>query len=78
MSEGLKKMGADIKVVGDDIYIKGPTKLKGATLKSLGDHRTAMSFAVAGLIAEGRTTIENTECILTSFPNFSKILSEIT
>ena len=78
MSEGLNKMGADIKVIGDDIYIKGPTKLKGAALNSLGDHRTAMSFAVAGLVAEGETTIKDTECILTSFPNFSKTLSKIS
>lgn len=75
---GLKKMGADIKVKGDDIYIKGPTKLKGARLKSFGDHRTAMSFAVAGLVAAGQTAIEDTDCILTSFPNFKELLSEIS
>jgi len=78
MSEGLNEMGADIKVIGDDIYIKGPTKLKAVVLKSLGDHRTAMSFAIAGLIAKGCTVIEDTECILTSFPSFKKILSEIS
>jgi 3-phosphoshikimate 1-carboxyvinyltransferase len=78
MSEGLNKMGADIKVKGDDIYIKGPTRLKGAALKSFGDHRTAMSFAVAGLVAKGQTVIEDTSCILTSFPNFKDILSVIS
>ena len=77
MSEGLSKMGADIKVIGDDIYIKGPAKLKGAVIKSLGDHRTAMSFVIAGLIAEGETIIEDTECIFTSFPNFEQILKNI-
>lgn len=75
---GLKKMGANIAVKGDDVYIKGPTKLKGATLKSFGDHRTAMSFAIAGLIAEGQTVIEDTSCIFTSFPNFKEILSGIS
>ena len=60
-----------------DIYIKGPAKLKGAVIKSLGDHRTAMSFVIAGLIAEGETIIEDTECIFTSFPNFEQILKNI-
>lgn len=78
ISEGLNKMGADIKVSGDDIYIKGPTPLKAASLKSLGDHRTAMSFAIAGLVSEGRTAIEDTECILTSFPDFKQTLSRIS
>lgn len=75
---GLKKMGANIAVKGDDVYIKGPTKLKGATLKSFGDHRTAMSFAIAGLVAEGQTVIEDASCIFTSFPNFKEILSGIS
>lgn len=78
MSEGLNKMGANIKVVGDNIYIKGPSKLNGACLNSRGDHRTAMSFAIAGLVANGQATIENTECILTSFPDFKKTLSKIS
>ena len=78
MSEGLNKMGANIKLIGDDIYIKGPTKLKAASLKSMGDHSTAMSFAVAGLITDGQTTIEDTKCILTSFPDFKKTLSKIS
>jgi len=78
MSEGLNKMGADIKVEGDDIFINGPTKLKAVSLNSLGDHRTAMAFAIAGLIAEGETVIEDTECILTSFPTFKQILLSIS
>ena len=78
ISEGLNKMGADIKVLGDNIYIKGPTLLRAASLKSFDDHRTAMSFVVAGLVAEGNTTVEGTDCILTSFPDFSKTLSKIS
>jgi len=74
MCTGLKKMGADIKTKGNSIFIKGPTKLKGAEVSSLGDHRTAMSLAIAGLCAEGKTVIKNTECIATSFPDFKRIL----
>jgi 3-phosphoshikimate 1-carboxyvinyltransferase len=71
-------MGADITVKGDDVYIKGPVRLKAARLKSFGDHRTAMSFAIAGLVAQGETVVEDTNCILTSFPNFRDILSNIS
>jgi len=78
MASGLIQMGADITVHEDNIFIKGPTMLKGATLNSFGDHRTAMSFAVAGLIAEGSTVVEDTSCVLTSFPNFNDILSDIS
>ncbi len=78
MALGLSRMGATIIVEHDNIYIKGPVKLKGATVKSFGDHRTAMSLAVAGLIADGQTVIEDTGCILTSFPDFKKILSNIS
>ena len=56
------------EVIGGDI--------NSATVNSHGDHRIAMSFAVAGLLSEMR--IEDTECIDTSFPNFFDILSKIT
>ncbi|MFH1847888.1 MAG: 3-phosphoshikimate 1-carboxyvinyltransferase [Candidatus Omnitrophota bacterium] len=74
MVTGLEKMGALIDVRGDDIAITGGGKLKGAVLDSFGDHRTAMSLAVAGLAAEGETVIQNTDCIATSFPEFREIL----
>lgn len=73
ISTELRKMGADIKETEDGMIITGPTKLKGAKVFSHGDHRVAMSLAVAGLIAEGETEIENTECIETSFPGFEKL-----
>ena len=70
----LRKLGAEIEELEDGLRIPGPQKLKGALLQSYGDHRIAMSMAIAGLIAEGTTTIENTDCIETSFPGFEKIL----
>ncbi|MBD3792996.1 MAG: 3-phosphoshikimate 1-carboxyvinyltransferase, partial [Campylobacterales bacterium] len=51
-------------------------ELHSATIDSHGDHRIAMSFAIAGLLCG--MTIEDTACIDTSFPNFFDILSEIT
>jgi 3-phosphoshikimate 1-carboxyvinyltransferase len=70
----LTKMGARIEGRDDGLVIEGPTPLKGAQVQSYGDHRMAMSLAIAGLIAEGETLIEDTECIHTSFPNFMDLL----
>ncbi len=77
MSDGLSKMGAKIDVQGDNIYITGPTNLKGAQINSFSDHRTAMSFLIAGLVAEGTTEVKDTACIKTSFPNFFKKLMRV-
>jgi len=47
----------------------------GARVKSYGDHRIAMAFAIAGMFAEGQTIIEEAECIATSYPGFEKQLN---
>ncbi len=73
----LRKMGAKITELDDGMIIEGPTRLKGTTVQSHGDHRIAMALAVAGLVAAGETTIENSDCIETSFPSFEKLLNEI-
>ena len=77
MSVGLSKMGAKIDVQGDDIYITGPTNLKGARINSFSDHRTAMSFLIAGLAADGITEVKDTACLKTSFPDFFKKLMRV-
>jgi 3-phosphoshikimate 1-carboxyvinyltransferase len=55
--------------------IEGGTRLHGARVESRGDHRMAMALAVAGLIAEGETVIEDAACIATSFPGFADALN---
>ncbi|MFH1857608.1 MAG: 3-phosphoshikimate 1-carboxyvinyltransferase [Candidatus Omnitrophota bacterium] len=77
ISTELKKMGAKIEEKDDGMVISGPTKLKGAKVQSYGDHRVAMSLAVAGLIADGETVIEDTDCIETSFPGFENLLLQL-
>ena len=74
----LTKMGAKIEEKKDGLVIHGPTKLKGAVLESYGDHRIAMTLAVAGLIAEGETKIRNVECVETSFPGFDKLMKSVS
>jgi 3-phosphoshikimate 1-carboxyvinyltransferase len=73
----LRKLGAEVEELADGLRIAGPQKLTGAVVQSYGDHRIAMSMAVAGLIAEGETIIENTECIETSFPGFEILLKSL-
>jgi 3-phosphoshikimate 1-carboxyvinyltransferase len=72
--EGLTACGIEHKEHEDGYEIVG-SKLKSATINSHGDHRIAMSFAIAGLRCG--MTINDTECIETSFPNFFDILSQI-
>ncbi len=73
----LRKLGAVVEELEDGLRIPGPQKLKGSVVQSYGDHRIAMSLAVAGLIAEGETIIENTDCIETSFPGFEILLKSL-
>ena len=70
MADGLTAMGANITAHDDGWSVKGPTSLHGARVKSEGDHRVAMALAVAGLLAEGETEIEDAECVEISYPDF--------
>ncbi|MBC8249714.1 MAG: 3-phosphoshikimate 1-carboxyvinyltransferase, partial [Anaerolineales bacterium] len=70
----LRKLGACIRERPDGFVVEGPTRLVGAQVNSHGDHRLAMSLAIAGLAAEGETTIEGAECIADSFPGFEETL----
>ena len=77
LAQELNKMGARVKELTDGLEISGPTKLKGAAINSGGDHRIAMALAVAGLVASGKTTIENSQWADISFPNFFSILEQV-
>jgi 3-phosphoshikimate 1-carboxyvinyltransferase len=70
MAEGLAAMGADITALDDGWEIKGPRHLEGARVHSHGDHRIAMALAIAGLLADGTTEIEDAECVDISYPGF--------
>lgn len=78
VAQNLKAMGAQIETLPDGLIINGPQKLKGATIESFHDHRIAMAFSVAGLIAQGSTEILNSECVGISYPNFYIHLKELT
>ncbi len=73
----LKAMGAEVTELKDGLVIQGPTELKGVEIETFGDHRIAMAFTIAGLLAKGNTIINNSECTEVSFPGFFKILESI-
>ena len=71
----LCRLGAEIEPRPDGFIVHGPTPLLGATVRSHGDHRLAMALAVAGLIAEGETCVQDVGCIADSFPGFEAVLA---
>jgi len=77
MAAELRKMGVNIEELEDGLIIEGREKLLPAVIQSYGDHRIAMSMAIAGLMADGETTILDTDCINTSFPGFMEILERL-
>lgn len=74
----LRAMGASVEEFPDGMEITGGKPLHGATLESYGDHRIAMGFLMAGLMAEGETTLLNCRNINTSYPGFENHLRELT
>jgi len=77
MAECLSSLGVEVETFEDGMRIQGTKRLKGSMCNSRGDHRIAMSMAIAGLAAEGETLIEDTECINTSFPMFEETLQRV-
>ncbi|MBI5056723.1 MAG: 3-phosphoshikimate 1-carboxyvinyltransferase [Nitrospirae bacterium] len=77
MAAELRKMGVNVEELEDGLIIEGREKLKSANIQSYGDHRIAMSMAIAALMADGETTVSDTDCINTSFPGFVEILEKL-
>lgn len=73
----LRAMGAEVTEKPDGLSIRGGSRLQGADIATLGDHRIAMAFAIAGLLAAGETRIHEAECADVSFPGFWDALQQI-
>ncbi len=76
VAANLRLMGAEVREFDDGMEITGGAPLRGAVIPTFHDHRIAMAFAVAGLHADGATTIEGAECARTSYPNFEAHLAQ--
>lgn len=77
VAAGLRLMGAEVETAEDGFSIEGPTRLRGAQIDAAGDHRIAMAFAIAGLLADGATRIDGEESIATSYPGFQNHLRRL-
>ena len=74
----LKKMGCNIEELEDGLVIHGDQKLNGCILNSHNDHRIAMALTIAALNSSGNSTIENSNCVNISYPNFYSDLGNYT
>jgi 3-phosphoshikimate 1-carboxyvinyltransferase len=79
LAENLRRMGATVDERPDGLRVEGRKagKLRGAEIDPRGDHRIAMAFAVAGLAADGATTIRDADCAGVSYPNFFEDLERV-
>lgn len=77
LAKNLSALGARVEEKPDGLVIPGPQRLRGGAVESFGDHRTAMAMAVAGLVAEGPVTINDTACVATSFPGFFRTVRDV-
>ncbi len=75
--ENLRLMGVSVEEFEDGMLVPGRQSLRGARIHAYGDHRIAMAFAIAGLIAKGETLIEGSECAAVSFPDFFEVLDQV-
>jgi 3-phosphoshikimate 1-carboxyvinyltransferase len=75
--ECLKALGANIEETHDGMIIRGPTALHGSEMVSFGDHRLALFLCIAGLVADGQTTVVNAEVINDSYPGFLESLNSL-
>ena len=77
VAAGLRALGAEVDVDGDDLRIVGGAGLSGAATDSLDDHRLAMTFAIAGLVAGGETSIARPGSAAISYPGFFDDLERV-
>ncbi len=77
MADGLEIVGVHTKVKPDGIEIDGGQVIQGGVVDSVGDHRIAMAFSVAGLIARGSIEIQHCANVATSFPNFVALAEKV-
>ncbi|MGC8602987.1 MAG: 3-phosphoshikimate 1-carboxyvinyltransferase [Desulfomonilaceae bacterium] len=75
----LGKLGARLEIDGSNLFVYGPTKLKTTNvLESFGDHRIAMTLAIARGLIEKEVPIRDMACVSISYPDFFEILRELT
>src|SRR5690348_6620697 len=77
VADNLRRMGAEVEEFPDGLRVPGRQRLAGAEIASYGDHRIAMAFSIAGLLADGTTTIDDGDCVQISFPSFFDTIARL-
>jgi 3-phosphoshikimate 1-carboxyvinyltransferase len=78
IAENLRRMGIEPEELPDGICVPGRQRFRAATLESFGDHRIAMAFSIAALVADGPCLICDADAASVSFPEFYQILGQVT
>ena len=74
IAENLRSVGARAEVVGEDLHVEGGSEPPRGPVRSAGDHRLAMAFAVLGTVAGARIRVDDMGCAAVSFPRFPEVL----
>jgi 3-phosphoshikimate 1-carboxyvinyltransferase len=74
IAENLRSVGSRAEVVGDDLHVEGAQEPPRGPVRSAGDHRLAMAFAVLGTVAGARIRVDDMACAAVSFPRFPEVL----
>ena len=77
VTKNLSTMGADITATDDGFIINGGKKLHSTAIETFHDHRIAMSFAIADLVAEGKNVYDHPDCVNISYPTFFQDLMNL-
>jgi 3-phosphoshikimate 1-carboxyvinyltransferase len=75
--QNLRAMGAEVEEFEDGLRVAGPVQLRGAKIDPHKDHRIAMAFTIAALVAKGETEIKDADCVAVSFPEFFDLLGSV-
>ena len=78
VAENLRSVGAHAEVVGDDLVVNGHEAVPRGSVRTAGDHRLAMAFAVLGTVPGARISIDDLACAAVSFPDFPETLRSIS
>ena len=77
VAEGLNALGAKVEELPDGLRIQGQTFLRGGQASSLGDHRLAMAWAIAGFVSKEGVSVENMEAADVSYPDYLSVIKKV-